>query len=344
MEEQKLDILELIETLKKNKPSRFFKNEHNIMKLVMIAAYESTAFLTNNVPYTVIVNLIIPLIVRELYKSWKKLDDVQGIIVDEIRKTSDYKKCVDLYNEYIKRLADFISKFNFTNIKEITFYFDMLLTNGFLSSNFRNIYKNYDNDNNYIVEILGARTLGGASVCRHMSALAADCLNELGEKAEILTVANTDNITNLNSTKDLENLSWSHGVVGIADKTSKFLYDPTTSRLCGKSNKSNPALEEFITKISFVNPDSYLVISPKQYSFSKSHNSLYELSKLPLETLNENEIFALREKIINIFAINENLACQFAIENLNLIKEISGLESNICPHSDSPILKWQLNK
>lgn len=342
--EENLNLIELIETLKKNKSRRFFERKSNITQIAIIIAYELSSLATGSIPYIAFVNILVPLIIKKLYQNWRQLDDVRDILTEEIRKTSDYQDCIELYNEYIKKLADFISKFNLESAKEIVFFFDVLLTNGFLSSSFKNVYKNYEYDKNYIVETLGARTLSGASVCRHMSALAADCFSELGNKAEILTVSSAESIENLNSIKDFKKLQWSHGVVGIADNNHKFIYDPTISRLCGKSEDSNQELEKYIAEVSFVTTKAYQIIKPHQYSFSKKHNNLQELCRLPLETLDKDEIMAIRKKIVDIFVINEALAYNFAIENLNLTKEISNLEAKICPHSDSPILKWQLKK
>ena len=344
MPEEFLNILELEQDLKKHKSLRFIKDKKNLSKICAIIVYEISCITSGVIPYIVIVNVIVPFILKRLYKNWQQLDITTGIIVDEIRKTSDYKKCIELYDDYIKRLAEYISKYKFESIKEIAFYFDFLLTNGVLSSNFKNTYHDFKYDRNNIVEILGARTLSGASVCRHMSCLAADCFNELGYVAELINVASTSDISKITGIDSLKEVNWAHGVVGIKDDNSKILYDPTVSRFSGQSNIETSKLTDYIAKVSFVTPETFLLINPTQYSFSQSHNGLETLTTLPLQKLNEDELFFLRQQIYEIFDRNRDSAYHFYCENYNLIKEIANLESILCPHSDKEITSWTLKK
>lgn len=345
MEKQIIDLIELEKTLESTKLSRFLTDKQNITSLTAVIIYELLCVASNfNIPYTIAINLIVPLFVRSLYKNWQKKNDIRGIVVGEIRSSEEFKRCIELYQEYVKRLADLIFKFNFKDSKEIVFYFDLLLNHGFLSSNFKNAYYNYNYDKNYIVELLGARVLSGKSNCRHMSSLAADCLNELGYNSELIIVTKSNCIEGLKTFKDLEKLEWDHGVVAIAENREKYLYDPTCSRLMGKSQIDSPELENNIAEITFTDPVSHVIISPKQYSFSRSHNSLREIVKLPLESLDKNELMAIRKRIVEIFNINQGLAYNFAIENLKSAQEIAYLESIISPHSDSPILEWKIKK
>ncbi|MDE5889013.1 MAG: hypothetical protein K2H20_03235 [Bacilli bacterium] len=66
--------------------------------------------------------------------------------------------------------------------------------------------------------------------------------------------------------------------------------------------------------------------------------------ELPLENLNEHEIFATRKRLFELFEINQSIAYKFALENYDLVKEIARLESSICPHSDEIITSWCLKK
>ncbi len=343
--EEYINLLELEENLKKNKISRFVNNKTNIAHFTSIIAAESVCVMNDfNLPYTIIINLLVPILLRNLYKSWKQQDDIIDIIVKEIRQTSDYENCIKLYDEYIKRLAELIAAFNFKSAKEVVFYFDTLLTHGFLSSNFKNVYHSFEIDRNYIGETFGARVLSGKSVCRHTACLAADCLNALGYKAEMLSVKSTEDINNFTQIKDLKKIIWNHGVVGIEEKSAKFLYDTTCSRLLGKSDIASEELKEYIAKKTFSNNKTHYLISPNQHSYSKTHNNLEKLMQLPLEKLDEDELFDLRKRILELFEINQGLAFNFAIKNISLTKEIAELESVICPHSDSKITSWSLKK
>lgn len=344
MSEELLNVLELEQDLKSRKTSRFIKDKKNLSKICAIIVYEISCIVSGSIPYIVIVNLIIPLILKRLYKDWQHLDKITAIIVDEIRKTSDYRKCIELYSEYIKNLAEYISKYKFENIKETAFYFDFLLSNGVLSSNLKNTYHDFEYDRNYIVEILGARALSGASVCRHMSCLAADCFNELGYVAELFNVASTSDISKITGAESLKEVKWAHGVVAIEDNSKKFLYDPTVSRFSGKASIESSEIFDYIAKVSFVTPETFLLINPTQYSFSKSHNGLKTLTNLPLEKLNEDELFFLRQHIYEIFDKNRDDAYRFYCENYTLVNEIANLESSLCPHSDKEITSWTLKK
>lgn len=343
MEEQ-IDIIALEEQLQSTKLLRFFKDKDNLLKISSIVAAEVSSLTFSLIPYTIIANIIVYFVAVELYKKWKSPNDIIAIIVKELRNSDEYKKCIELYGEYIKRLADYIDKYQFNNIKEIIFYFDFLLKSGALSSKLKNKYYNFKYDRNYIVELLGARTAGGASVCRHMSALAADCFNELGYAAEMLVVENTADISNLSFGNFLHKRNWSHSVVGIKDNETKFLYDPTIARLSGKTSVNDESLSRYISKITFTQDDSFLIINPIQHSFSKKHNSLQTITSLDLEQLDEDYLMSLKERIYEIYKSNQNANIKFTLENHQLLEEIAFLESCISPHSDEKITSWIISK
>ena len=59
-------------------------------------------------------------------------------------------------------------------------------------------------------------------------------------------------------------------------------------------------------------------------------------------TVDIEELKILRKKIEKIMDINNEIIIQFYISQIKRLEKITELESQLCPASDEPILKWVL--
>lgn len=99
--------------------------------------------------------------------------------------TSDYNKIKIEYQEIVKNYNKMNKLFNLNDPIEIYTMFNHLLYNGYLSVNKKFEYYKKEND---IDSKLGVNIITGQGVCRHISSLLTDILNDYGIEAYNLIV------------------------------------------------------------------------------------------------------------------------------------------------------------
>lgn len=103
-----------------------------------------------------------------------------------IDKTKDINEIKKLYNEFIKNYVKLNKDFDFNNPVQMLSMFNYLLYSGYLSRN-----KNFDFSEKDILDIKpldGANIITGKGVCRHISSMFTDILNESGVDASRLCI------------------------------------------------------------------------------------------------------------------------------------------------------------
>lgn len=343
---ENIDLLKIEEDLKKQRLARFLKNKRNIADISFVLAGEVSS-IAQSFPTNLFIHLAISIFLLDLFTNWKNNYYISKEILTLLRETDEYKECQKLYNEFIKRTANFIRYMGYSDSKEAVLYFDVLQTAGILSQDTENTYHNYKYDKVFATELLGARMVSGKCVCRHYASFAADLFNELDMVASPLIVRTKKDC---NPEKKLHNpfLDWTHAAVGIVAGQEKYLYDPTCSLFFGASNFEfkDERYSNYVAKPVVESSSLYYLIYPgEKLAFNKNYRKIsYAIGALPMQAISQEEIKYLKRKVEENTTRRLADITYFHQANKKIMKELAELEYAISPHSDKEINKWVLTK
>mgnify|MGYP004456233703 FL=1 len=100
-----------------------------------------------------------------------------------LRTTDTYSNCIESYNDYIHKYNTFLNQLGITSPMEEIVIFQKMLKNGYLFKDKKGGYNNLDTPSGAfscmfeLDELLGCRVSTGTYVCRHVSSLLNDILN-----------------------------------------------------------------------------------------------------------------------------------------------------------------------
>ncbi len=263
-----------------------------------------------------------------------------------IKTTKEYSECKPLYDIFISEVANYIHNIGIKEPDQATIFLDLLLKNGILSITKQNNYHLYKNDREYVSELFGARSISGVSVYRHMSSLISDILN-MEHYASWLNGRYISSIAEIDS----EN-PYNHAVVGVVCNNGKIIYDPTTGSFAAApqniiySEKSQSRIAEtFISFTELAIPGEYLLLNSEQYLINPDNEQeLIEVWYTPLKMILKDEFDKAVEEMTLLYRNKFYEICDFKKSLENTMQRIANLESLLHPHSDSKILKWELNQ
>lgn len=144
-----------------------------------------------------------------------------------LKKTDEYKKCLLLYDEYIKKIARLIKIIGFNSSLDVAMLYMNLLYHGDLSLGGEFSYHKYSKDYDFCQELWGARVVSGHGVCRHISSSLVDVYKELGYTACYLSVRSCDNNFKSVISSKINPQPANHAVVVIYSSNGKYIVDPT---------------------------------------------------------------------------------------------------------------------
>ncbi len=263
-----------------------------------------------------------------------------------IRTTREYQNCKKLYDIFVIEVANQLHKIGIKDSNQAVIYLDLMLRNGDLSITGKNDYHLFKNDYEYACELFGARSIGGISVCRHMSALTADILN-------IEYYASWLNGKYICSIDEIDNQEpFNHAVVGIIVDDGKIIYDPTSSSFAALTKstiytiKSQARVAEtFASFTSLTSPGDLIMLNSQQYLVNpENQNELAEVWYTPLKMINTEEFQKLVKETDMLYGNTRRKNEEFKSNIAEIAKEIVKLESQLHPHSDGKILKWELKQ
>ncbi len=107
-------------------------------------------------------------------------------IVPKIIENKDIKKVLVLYKEFLKNYDKLNRTFKLDNPVEIYAMFNYLYTNGYLSKN--KTFEATEKEAVDVRKLFGTEVIKGKGVCRHLSAMLKDILNEHGINASQISV------------------------------------------------------------------------------------------------------------------------------------------------------------
>ena len=238
------------------KPLDFIKYEKELKKDIRINNFFDTFTLTSYVVEFGIFTKIFPniaalipfFVLSGLFSA--KLTDIDKLkiadyIHEEITKTDTYKTSIEVYENYQRKLYEFITgKLGLSNEFEISYTFMEMLNNGILSNSGSHRYTFEYEKKKYtkyeVFELTGMRLATGHSVCRHRSKALIDLLSNINNDnlAIYLTCVNTVKNKEKTSPYILKNLKPNHTNCLIIDKSTNngLIVDPANNYITGTSD------------------------------------------------------------------------------------------------------------
>lgn len=345
---QEINMLKYQEQLKKGRLSRVLK-ENGKARVALAAACAGMPglIMTNNeFLHAFLVILTISELRYITTEVKKQIIPEQELIANQLRNSSTYHECVREYNQYIKEVAKLIRNLGFKSSKDVVTYLQLLLDTGHFSKYMNHRYKKFNYENEYITELCGARVMTGKSVCRHMSTFFADVLNQLGYTAANIQVNTTEKDPIKVATN--EHRIPNHAIVGVMDQGEKFMYDPTSGLFTTPPKGISFEEPESVLISEYVAPKDnkrYVIIDPKSKILNpQREKQLSILNTARSMTITPGEAEYLRNKAEIIYRGNAHNQYEFFTSQEERRAKIAELYSDLCPHSDSKIKKWTIQK
>lgn len=343
---QEIDILELSKDLKKTRYQRLLHNKHAISSGCIIAANTISLCISDYALLKALFCLTIGFEASQIRRQWLKENyNEEEQIADILKKSQTYIDCKSEYNFYIEEVAKLIKRVGLTSSKETIIYLQTLLDSGHFSKYMRHQYKRYQNEKDYLVDILGARVLSGTSVCRHMSSFTRDVMNCLGyTAANISAVSTTSNPVKI-AQKD--NVEWNHSVTAVTENGKMYLFDPTCGMFSSLPKDISFTEPESVKVSQFVipGPSKYLVMNPNSKILNPdSEKELQRIFTSKQDNISFDEYMFYKTKAEIIYHGNIHNQFSFFQNQEERRSNIEHLYQELCPYSDKPIKKWLVRK
>lgn len=338
-----IDMLAKKQELLIQNRKKFITNPNTISSILSTIFVSGISIFSNHLPLDIVAITIAAFNVKNIYEASESINPKEDLI-NIIRETNEYKKCMRLYDEYITHIASFIKQFDLKESLNTTILLDLLLKSGYITYNDNPVFKSYSNEITIVPELTGARVVSGYSVCRHQSCFTKDVLNELGFQTAVLNVMKSKE-SNIIKIITSPSLSLNHAVVVIGDEDGKYIYDPTISIFAQTAKKyySNKIYSQLLAE-AVVNEPFFYYIGDKLETFNRNNNYNYdELLKKDYKELEADDIEQRREVLRFILRNYQELLINFKEKNKKIMKEITELEQQIVPHSDEEIKEYILH-
>ncbi len=343
---QVIDILELSKDLKKTRYKRLLHNKHAISCGCIIAANTFSLCISDYLPLKALFGCTIGFELSQLKREWEKENITEGEEITEIlKKSQTYRDCKSEYNFYIEEVAKLIKKVGLTSSKETILYLQILLESGHFSKYMNHQYKKYQNEKDYLVDILGARVLSGTSVCRHMSSFTRDVMNEIGYTAANISAISTTSDPVKIAQKD--HVQWNHSVTAVTENGKMYLFDPTCGMFSSLPKDISFAEPESVKVSQFVisGPSKYLVMNPNSIVLNPdSEKELLRIFTSQQDNISLDEYMFYKTKAEIIYHGNIHNQFSFFQNQEERRSKIEQLYKELCPYSDKPIQKWLVRK
>ncbi len=235
------------------KPLDFIKYEKELKRDLRVNNFFDSFVLTSCVVefgmYTKtfhnIASLIPFLVLSGLFSA--KLTNIDKLMIadyihEQITKTDTYKMSIEVYENYQRKLYEFITgKLGLSNEFEISYTFMEMLNNGILSNSGSHRYTLEYEKKKYtkydIFELSGMRLATGHSVCRHRSKALVDLLSNINNDNLAIYLSYINAVKNKGKTSPyiLKNLKPNHSNCLIIDKSTNngLIVDPANNYIAG---------------------------------------------------------------------------------------------------------------
>ncbi len=348
----KIDLLKLKNRVDNHQPFYFVTQPAYLPRTVSIAVAILLLPFVAHYPHPYVLSFLYSikqiLTLKQRYQ-WHKASGkslTYQIINEKVMQTAEYQECIELYDDYIKKVAEFLHIFNFTSSKELLMFMQHCMTMGAFSKSFSHQYRQYKNNYEYVNDLLGATTLTGTSVCRHMASLFNDILNAYGETSCFLVVR-TQFAQDISDVIENTAAKFEHAVIGVKSHDKKYIYDPTDALFASSTNETNnPHQNATIAQSIIYSPEKkYYIQGPIQLALKEANReSTIEIANLPFTKISPEEIKYYYDRATAKFINNTSITYDFHTENQSQVMRIAELISQISPVTDEEITTWQLTK
>lgn len=336
-----INVIEYQDELKRNRLKKYIQTKDFLIHSFIIGAQIPCIISSSDtIP---LASFIIATQVQAIKQGLKQveLQDEQQII-DLLRNSSDYKDCQEQYQIYTSEVAKLIKNIGFKSVKEVLIYLQMLLESGYFAPNMKHQYQKFKNENELLIELIGARVLSGTSVCRHMASFFSDVLNELDYQACNMSVITTSGKPIKVANKP--RITWNHSIVAVASYGEKILYDPTSRTFISKPTDLDlsKAKREIGQKILQEETD-YVIINNNQLFLNP--NRIAEaimIQQSSLKSITYEEFEYLANEVSKVHKGNMHNQMYFYQTQEKRRQEIVRLQKRLCPYSDKTITEWKI--
>lgn len=250
-----------------------------------------------------------------------------------------YHECLDMYNEYIYRLASLLSEVPVKDSLHLAVFLDRCMSTGFFSSTgFANYQKfSGDLDGRY-TDLFGTRVLLGESVCRHNTVFATDVLKAMGYNAFYVSVDSLKKHSRYSF--DRISSDSNHAVTGIVDKDGRYIYDFTWGKVAyfdkNVSNELgvNPDINIYLSEV-LKNYYSGIEYNTKGYVLARNWfqddlSMFMNAEDKEIDLINVNEYVYLTDRLFKEYFLK---LVEFRESNKKLTDDIVGLSKVLIPYS-----------
>ncbi len=277
------------------------------------------------------------------------LSEEEKELENTARDSITYQELKSAYEEYINNIVNLIKIFKLENSKETMLFLQILMENGLLSESLKHEYYKYEHYKELTPELLGAKIVTGKSVCRHMSTLFVNVLNNLGYPSANMHC----HLEKGNPIERLKkgNVELDHSIVATYDKGEKYLFDPThilfatTPSGIDMSTEESTYVAEYVDKENKDNENRYLIINPyTREDELNSKDTCSLLNNARIARITNGEFEYLLAKMVRLQSTNDKIIIDFTMRNHNLAVKIANLTRELMPSSDKPITKHLIRK
>ena len=343
---EQIDVLQYEKELKKDRIIRLAKNHKSLTSALVALTNFTCASITDQAFIRALLCFTAGMQISILKRYWnqEKIKEEEKII-EMLRTTTTYKELCDEYDNFIKDIAQLIRSTGLKSSKEISLYLQMLMEAGIFTYQQNHKYKRFENEQDNLIELLGAKVTTGRCVCRHMSSFFVDVLSELGFTAANIsgTITNNDPVQKIKR----GNMALNHAVTGIVEHGSKYLFDPTGGCFIALPQNFDFTEEESIHVSQFVIKDvqKYFIMSSNLGILNRNKEEEARIiNTTKLTTITDGEVEYLTNKINLVFKNNMGNQFFFHIGHDSQKERIAKLYQELMPYGDQKIKQHIVRK
>lgn len=149
--------------------------------------------------------------------------------MEMLENTSEFKDCQLLYDNYVRKIAEFMRCVGVKDSLDVGMLYMELLYNGAISLPGYFQYHKYNSDYDMCSSLMGARVTSGQAVCRHIASNLIDVYREMGHSAAYLSVKGVSDENKAAMTFNrVMPFRTTHAVSLVGDRNrGKYILDPT---------------------------------------------------------------------------------------------------------------------
>ena len=235
--------------------------------------------------------------------------------------TKDIIQIKELYQEFLKNYNKLNKMFDFDNPIQIYIMFDYLLHKGFLSKD--KIFEFTAKQSREIGYLKGVNVIAGKAVCRHISAMLSDILNNYGIESYQLGVLARDFDYEIiisdepKCTKE-ELMNWAKS--NLEDETEIASFEELLNE-CSKINKYISVSTNMVQEKNILNriignhAITFAFNDGKKYFLDPTNSSIYRIDNLNKNLLCNNELQIPIKSLVSI-TLNNSLKRQLQMRKL----------------------------